>query len=146
MFDFKRLWNASHIYACTYPKPKIYGYGRNVHLRHFPWPKRPWPKCPGRNVLGRNVRGRNVRAPVKCTGRRNPYHFDHAASRKLDAVKFHSLWWYNHLSSRFFFCTIKSNHSNANRRQVQQNYKHVVFSSITTLNIHQYTKIVKAKC
>ena len=56
IFDFKRLWNASHIYRCTHPKPKIYGYGRNVHLRHFPWPKRPWPKCPGRNVLGRNVR------------------------------------------------------------------------------------------
>ena len=42
------------------PQPKIYGYGRNVHLWHFPWPKRPWPKCPGRNVLGRNVRDRNV--------------------------------------------------------------------------------------
>ena len=63
IFDFKRLWNASHIYACTHPKPKIYGCGRKVHLRHFPRPKRPWPKCPGRNVLGRNVRGRNVRAP-----------------------------------------------------------------------------------
>ena len=61
--DFKRLRNASHIYAYTHPKPKIYGKGRNVHLRHFPWPKRPWPKCPGQNVLGRNVRGRNVRAP-----------------------------------------------------------------------------------
>ena len=56
-------------YACTHPKPKINGYGRYVHLRHFPWPKRPWSKCPGqnvigRNVLGRNVRGRNGRAPV----------------------------------------------------------------------------------
>ena len=46
LFDFKRLRNASHIYACTYPKPKIYGYGRNVHHWHFPWPKCPWPKCP----------------------------------------------------------------------------------------------------
>ena len=62
MPDFKRLRNASHIYACAHSKPKIYGYGRNVHLRHFPWPKCPWPKCPGRNVHGRNVRGRNVRA------------------------------------------------------------------------------------
>ena len=42
------------------PLPTVYGYGRNVHLWHFPWPKRPWPKCPGRNVLGRNIRGRNV--------------------------------------------------------------------------------------
>ena len=42
------------------PQPTIYGFGRNVHLWHFPWPKRPWPKCPGRNVLGRSVRGRNV--------------------------------------------------------------------------------------
>ena len=61
--DFKKLWNASHIYACRHPKPKIYGYGWNVQLRHLTWPKRPWPKCPGRNVLGRNVRGRNVREP-----------------------------------------------------------------------------------
>ena len=38
----------------------IYGFGRNVHLWHFPWPKCPWPKCPGGNVLGWNVRGRNV--------------------------------------------------------------------------------------
>ena len=42
------------------PQPTIYGFGRNVHLWHFPWPKRPWPKCSGRNVRGRNVRGRNV--------------------------------------------------------------------------------------
>ena len=42
------------------PLPTVYGYGRKVHLWHFPWPKRPWPKCPGRNVLGRNIRGRNV--------------------------------------------------------------------------------------
>ena len=56
------------IYACTHPKPKIYGYGRNVHLRHFSRPKCPWPKCPGRNVLGRNVRGRNVRAPFLGAG------------------------------------------------------------------------------
>ena len=33
----------------------------------------------------------------------------------------------------FFLCTIKINYSNANRRQVQQNYKHVVCSSITIL-------------
>ena len=39
------------------PQPTIYGFGRNVHLWHFPWLKRLWPKCPGRNVLGRNVRG-----------------------------------------------------------------------------------------
>ena len=57
------------------PQPTIYGYGRNVHLWHFPWPKRPKPKCPGRNVLGRNVRGRNVlhssdypRTPQDTTG------------------------------------------------------------------------------
>ena len=48
-------------------QPTIYGYGRNVHLWHFPWPKRPWPKCPGRNVLCRNVRGRNVlHSSAKC--------------------------------------------------------------------------------
>ena len=33
----------------------------------------------------------------------------------------------------FFFFTIKINYSNANRRQVQQNYKHAVRSSITIL-------------
>ena len=33
--DFKRLRNASHIYACWHPKSKIYGYGRNVNLWHF---------------------------------------------------------------------------------------------------------------
>ena len=55
-------------YERTHPKSKIYGYGRNVHLRHFPWPKRPWPKCPGRYVLGRNVRGRNVRATTDTCG------------------------------------------------------------------------------
>ena len=27
------------------PQPKIYGYGQNVHLWHFPLPKRVWPKC-----------------------------------------------------------------------------------------------------
>ena len=42
----------------AHTQPTINGFGRNVHLWHFPWPKRP-----GRNVLGRNVRGRNVRAP-----------------------------------------------------------------------------------
>ena len=33
------------------PQPTIYGYGRNVHLWHFPRLK-----CLGRNVLGQNVR------------------------------------------------------------------------------------------
>ena len=36
-------------------------------------------------------------------------------------------------SSRFFLCTIKINYSNANRRQLQQNYKHAICSSITIL-------------
>ena len=49
-----------HTFMHVHTQPTIYGFGRNVHLWHFPWPKRPWPKCPGRNVLGRNVRGRNV--------------------------------------------------------------------------------------
>ena len=58
----------THLNACIHPKPKIYGYGRNVLLCHFLWPKCPWPKYPGRNVHGENVRGqnvlgRNVRAP-----------------------------------------------------------------------------------
>ena len=39
------LRNASHIYACIHPKPKIYGYHRNVHFSIFR----------GRNVYGRNV-------------------------------------------------------------------------------------------
>ena len=33
----------------------------------------------------------------------------------------------------FFLCTIKIIYLNANRRQVQQNYKHVVCASITIL-------------
>ena len=49
------------------PQPTIYGFGRNVHLWHFPWPKHPWPKCPGRNVLGRNVHGRNVLHSMRLT-------------------------------------------------------------------------------
>ena len=32
------------------------------------------------------------------------------------------------INTLFFFCTIKINYSNANRRQVQQNYKHLVCS------------------
>ena len=36
-------------------------------------------------------------------------------------------------SSQFFICTIKINYSNANRIQVQHNYKHVVCSSIIIL-------------
>ena len=69
---------------------------------------------------------------VKDTGR-NPCHFNRAVRGKLDAVKFHSLWRYKHLSSRFFFCNIKINYLGANRRQMQQNYKHVVCSFITLI-------------
>ena len=50
------------------PQLTIYGFGRHVHLWHFPWPKRLWPKCPGRNVLGRNVRGQNVLHSYKIRG------------------------------------------------------------------------------
>ena len=35
--------------------------------------------------------------------------------------------------ANFFFCAIKINYSNANRRQMQQNYRHAVCSSITIL-------------
>ena len=78
-----------HVNTCTYiphththqtsiphihTKIYIYGFGRNVHIWHFRWPKCPWPKCPGRNV--RNVRCRNIlhstytpypkRPPIGC--------------------------------------------------------------------------------
>ena len=43
--------------------------------------------------------------------------------RTLDVLK----------SPTCFFCTIKISYSNANRRQVQQNYKHAVCCSITIL-------------
>ena len=46
------------------PQSTIYGLGQNVHLWHFPRPKRPWPKCQGQNVLGRNVHGQNVQHSI----------------------------------------------------------------------------------
>ena len=81
--DFKKLRNASHIYACTQPIPKIYGYCRNVRLWHFRWPKCPWPNCPSRNILGQNVRGRNVPAPT--------HQFKHVFKRVLNMCLFETV-------------------------------------------------------